>query len=306
MKLPVTQMSRRAWNWSVDAPREAVMNLSWNREESTEEEEIMVLRRRCSRPNLTSRSSRACSATTSKKKMEEGLGRRVEEHEAVMISSNGVEDVAGRIGEFFGCKFLETGGLGGGRWSSHAVLAFHTQELDGVEFLRAAGHRGGGVGEGVVLNEKGCELIVGGGSYVGLIRGDVVKEVWTGGGYKHIGRSGQTGRFGEACKSAREEGDPLKEGEGGKVCDGRGGSGRSGGVEVEEVGGGVESLEERVVDDDEGGGEVEEGVVVEVGVEEVVGPDVEGGGVVVNMMMVGACCSKVVMRSERAEIMARM
>ncbi|GBG71674.1 hypothetical protein CBR_g9088 [Chara braunii] len=53
---------------------------------------------------------------------------------------------------------------------------------DDVEFLRAEGHQGGRVGEGVGLNKRGCELVVEGVRYGGLIRGDVVKKAWTGGG----------------------------------------------------------------------------------------------------------------------------
>ncbi|GBG93009.1 hypothetical protein CBR_g58147 [Chara braunii] len=89
-------MSRRARNFTVDAPKETAMNLSWNWVVPAQTEEIMALRRRCSRPNLTSRVCRSCSSTRSKKVMVEGLGRRVVEHVAVGCSADGIEDVVGR------------------------------------------------------------------------------------------------------------------------------------------------------------------------------------------------------------------
>ncbi|GBG71244.1 hypothetical protein CBR_g8547 [Chara braunii] len=88
MKLLVAPISRRARNFTVDASRETAINLSWNRAVPTQAEEIMVLRRRCSKPNLTSRSCRACSSTRSEKVVEEGLGMRVKEQ--------GIPDVVGR------------------------------------------------------------------------------------------------------------------------------------------------------------------------------------------------------------------
>ncbi|GBG71436.1 hypothetical protein CBR_g8855 [Chara braunii] len=80
MKLPVAPMSRRARNLVVDAPRVAVMNLRWKRDELAVK--MMVLRRRCSLPKRTSRSCRACSSTTSEKVTVDGFGRRLEEHGA--------------------------------------------------------------------------------------------------------------------------------------------------------------------------------------------------------------------------------
>ncbi|GBG89141.1 hypothetical protein CBR_g48848 [Chara braunii] len=96
MKLPVAPISRRARNFTVDAPRETGMNLSWNCADPAQAEEIIVLRRRCSRPNLMSRSCRARSSTRSVKVVADGLGRRVEEHLAVEGSSDGIGDIVAR------------------------------------------------------------------------------------------------------------------------------------------------------------------------------------------------------------------
>ncbi|GBG89656.1 hypothetical protein CBR_g49444 [Chara braunii] len=115
MKLPVAPISRRALNFTVDAPRGTGMNLSWNCTDPAQAEEIIVLRRRCSRPNLMSRSCRACSSTRFVKVVADGLGKRVEEHVAVEGSSDGIGDIVGRGagGVDYDTRSL-SGGMGGG------------------------------------------------------------------------------------------------------------------------------------------------------------------------------------------------
>ncbi|GBG70100.1 hypothetical protein CBR_g5731 [Chara braunii] len=113
-------MSRRARNFTFDAPRETTTNLSWNWAVPTPAEEIMALRRHCLRPNLTSRVCRSCSSTRSEKVIVEGLGRRIVEHVAVGCSADGIEDVVERGADgvdcdawgVFGGKVVTGGGVG--------------------------------------------------------------------------------------------------------------------------------------------------------------------------------------------------
>ncbi|GBG63953.1 hypothetical protein CBR_g39957 [Chara braunii] len=131
MKLSVAPISRRVRNFTVNAPRETGMNLSWNCADPAQAEEIIVLRRRCSRPNLMSRLWRACCSTRSVKVVADGLGRRVEEHVAVEGSSDGIGDIVGR----------GAGGVDCDAWRLSG----------GIELVRGGG--GGGVLEGDVVEE---------------------------------------------------------------------------------------------------------------------------------------------------------
>ncbi|GBG73338.1 hypothetical protein CBR_g13058 [Chara braunii] len=96
MKLSVAPISRRARNFTVHAPRGTEINLSWNYAVPAQAKEIMVLRRHCSKPNLTSRSCRAYSSTRSEKVVEKGLGMRVEEWVRIGSSTDGIANVVRR------------------------------------------------------------------------------------------------------------------------------------------------------------------------------------------------------------------
>ncbi|GBG92252.1 hypothetical protein CBR_g55021 [Chara braunii] len=261
--------------------------------------------------------------------------RVVTSHVEKLVGSDG--RLGGKVGKVGNVK-----GRVGGCGDAKEVLAFHMQELDGVEFLRTEGHRGKGVGDGVELNERGCKLAVGGGRYGGLTYRDVVKELWAGGGGTADGAEKATVLKGTGEEVGEGHGwlvgegscdvlsaNPLEAGDEDIGADLLMGNVLVEGTDIldEAVGGAILEKPAKLVDvvvdcllQAEGGGEeggpLEEGegrrrrdgggMVVEVGVEEVVGPDVEGGGVVVNTMMAGACCSKVVVRLERAEIVVCM
>ncbi|GBG85808.1 hypothetical protein CBR_g40618 [Chara braunii] len=151
MKLPVAPMSRRARNFTVNAPKKTATNLSWNWAVSAQMKEIMVLRRRCSRPNLTSRVCRSCSSTRSEKVMLEGLGRRVVEHVAVGCSADGIEDVVGRRAGGVDCDTWGVSGVkvvAGGGVGRRIVGARTWLQGAGGQCSSGGGSRGCGGGGG--------------------------------------------------------------------------------------------------------------------------------------------------------------
>ncbi|GBG72846.1 hypothetical protein CBR_g12566 [Chara braunii] len=162
-------MSRRARNFTVDAPKETPTNLSWNWAVPAQAEEIMALRRRCSRPNLTSRVCRSCSSTRSEKVMVEGLGRRVVEHVAVGCSADAIEDVVGR----------RAGGVDCDAWGVSRVRVVADRRIvDAKTWLQGAGGqcssgggpkgRGGGGGSGCGrAGSSGAGRLVGGAAGLG-------------------------------------------------------------------------------------------------------------------------------------------
>ncbi|GBG80918.1 hypothetical protein CBR_g31474 [Chara braunii] len=174
MKL-VAPMLRRARNFTVDAPKETVTNLSWNWAVPAQAEEIMALRRRCSRPNLTSRVCRSCSATRSEKVMVEGLGRRVVEHVVVGCSADGIEDVVGRRAGGVDCdawgvsgvKVVARGGVG-----RRIVGARTWLQGAGGQCSSGGGSRGRGEGGGSGCGRAGsgeAGSLVGGAASLGAI-----------------------------------------------------------------------------------------------------------------------------------------
>ncbi|GBG77248.1 hypothetical protein CBR_g23576 [Chara braunii] len=168
-------MSRRVRNFIVDAPKETATNLIWNWAVPAQMEEIMALRRRCSRPNLTSRVCRSCSSTRSEKVIVEGLGRRVVEHVAVGCSADGIEDVVGRRAGGVDCdawgvsdvKVVAGGGIG-----RRIVDAKTWLQGVGGQCLRGGGPRGRGGGGGSGCGRAGsggAGSLVGGAAGLGAI-----------------------------------------------------------------------------------------------------------------------------------------
>ncbi|GBG59693.1 hypothetical protein CBR_g54798 [Chara braunii] len=163
-------VAERARNFTVDAPKETATNLSWNWAVPAQAEEIMALRRRCLRPNLTSRVCRSCSSTRSEKVME-GLGRRVVEHVAVGCSADGIEDVVGR----------RAGGVACDAWGVSGVKVVAGRRIvDARTWLQGAGGqcssgggprgRGGGGGSGCGrAGSGGAGSLVGGAAGLGAI-----------------------------------------------------------------------------------------------------------------------------------------
>ncbi|GBG73219.1 hypothetical protein CBR_g12936 [Chara braunii] len=168
-------MSRRVRNFTVDAPKDTATNLSWNWAVLAQTEEIMALRWRCTRPNLTSRVCRFCSSTRSEKVMVEGLGRRVVEHVAVGCSVNGIEDVVERRAGGVDCdawgvssvKVFAEGGIG-----RRIVDARTWLQGAGGQCLRGGGSRGRGGGGGSGCGRAGSGgvgSLVGGEASLGAI-----------------------------------------------------------------------------------------------------------------------------------------
>ncbi|GBG88057.1 hypothetical protein CBR_g46426 [Chara braunii] len=77
---------------------------------------------------------------------------------------------------FCGCKFLETAGWRGRRWSGGTTLAFHSHKVGGLEVLN--GELGG-------VERDSVEDVIGGG-WSGVIRGDVMEEVGAGGSGRRL------------------------------------------------------------------------------------------------------------------------
>ncbi|GBG70222.1 hypothetical protein CBR_g6353 [Chara braunii] len=164
-------MSRRARNFTVDAPKETATNLSWNWAVPAQAEEIMALRRRCSRPNLTSRVCRSRSSTRLEKVMVEGLGRRVVEHVVVGFSADGIEDVVGRRAGGVDC---DAWGVSGVKVVTGRRIVDARTWLQGVGGQCSSGGgprgRGGGGGSGCGrAGSGGARSLVGGTVGLGAI-----------------------------------------------------------------------------------------------------------------------------------------
>ncbi|GBG59670.1 hypothetical protein CBR_g49935 [Chara braunii] len=145
-------------------------------------EVIMALRRRCSKPNLTSRSCRACSSTRSEKAVEKGLEMRdieirragasgkLDRRDSRRRREGGRRSRLCRLG-VARWDFLETAGWRGRRWSGGTILAFHPHKVGGLKVLN--GELGG-------VERGNVEVVIGGG-WSGVVRGDVMEEAGAGG-----------------------------------------------------------------------------------------------------------------------------